>query len=390
MTLDRRKLKRETARVCRQISAFPAMVGEYLTATPWHDRVLRPQQARTAGHVPQTDKVAIYVVFPRHGVQASHVESLRYIASRGYSPVTICNLPLTEPGRAMLAQSSTLLIERANFGYDFGAYREGILAVEEQLPRLRRLVLLNDSCWFPLPGSRDWLSLAEAGDLDYAGAASNYGIDPPDVDRFESLEWSYDDSRRSFHYCSFAISMSRALISDPGFVRFWRGFRLSNAKSRTVRRGEIGLTQWAIKHGFRHGSVFEIGGIDREIAKLDDSALRRHVEQIIIPEHPALRDRLAIILAADAQRGVPRRTLEKLFLTAIARQGMAYTIPAYLHETAGYPFLKKSPIWLDPVAREKTTRMVAGFGAGGESMAAEIRAICRDRGLPTVQTADVV
>lgn len=387
MTLDRRKLKREIARVFRQIAGLPAMAGEYAMATPLHDRTLRPRQVRTSGNVPQADKVAIYVVFPRHGVQATHLESLRYIASRGYSPVTVSNLPLDEANRASLAQLSTVLIERANFGYDFGAYREGILAVEEQLPRLRRLVLLNDSCWFPLPGSRDWLSLAEGSDLDYAGAASNYGIDPPDVDSFESLEWSYDTARRSFHYCSFAISLSRALIADPAFMRFWRGFRLSNAKSRTVRRGEIGLTQWAIRHGYRHGSVFEIDGIDQEIAQLGKSALRRHVEQIIIPEYPLLRDRIAANLGDDPRRGVPRKTLEKLFLTAVARQGMAYTIPAYLHETAGYPFLKKSPVWLDPVARTKTIRMIERFGVEGEAMLAEIRSICRDRGLDAMQAA---
>ncbi len=45
-------------------------------------------------------------------------------------------------------------------------------------------MLLNDSCWFPLPGSKDWLTLAETSGLDYFGAASNYGIDAPEIDRF--------------------------------------------------------------------------------------------------------------------------------------------------------------------------------------------------------------
>lgn len=381
MSLDARRLKREFNRVLRQIAAFPSMTGEYLLATRRHDRLLRPAQVRTIGGVPRTDKAAVYVVFPRHGVQASHCESLRYIASRGYSPVTVSNLPLEPADRAALAELSSLLIERSNFGYDFGGYREGVLSLEAELPTLRRLVLLNDSCWFPLPGSRDWLTLAEESGFDHAGAASNYAIDPPDVARFESLDWRQDRTRRSFHYCSFALSMSAALISDPDFLRFWRDFRLSDAKSRTVRRGEIGLTQWAIRRGHRHGSVFDIDGLDRAIARLDDAALRRHVGQVIIPEHPPLRDMIAAVLADDAARGVPRATLEKLFLMAVARQGMAYTIPAYLYETAGYPFLKKSPVWLDPVARQKTIRFVEGLGADGAGMLAEIAVIVRDRGL---------
>jgi hypothetical protein len=384
MSLDGRKLKREIGRVLRQIAGFSAMAGEYLLATRRHDRTLRPAQVRTIGCVPRTDKAAIYVVFPRHGVQASHAESLRYIASRGYSPVTVSNLALDPADRAALARQSSLLIERANFGYDFGAYREGVLSLEKELPTLRRLVLLNDSCWFPLPGSRDWLTLAEGSGLDYVGAASNYAIDPPDVARFESLEWRQDRTRRSFHYCSFALSMSAALISDPDFLRFWRGFHLSDVKSRTVRRGEIGLTQWAIRRGHRHGSVFEIDGIDGDLARLDHAALRHHAGRIIIPEHSVLRDTIAAFLADDAAGAVPRRTLEKLFLMAVARQGMAYTIPAYLHEAAGYPFLKKSPVWLDPVARQKTIQFVEGFGADGAGMVAEIEAIARDRGLRDV------
>jgi len=375
MIPDRRKLRREFDRVLRQLAAVPAVVGEYLLATRRHDRDMRPAQVRTAGAVARTDKAAVYVVFPRHGVRAGHAESLRYIASRGYSPVTVSNLPLDPADRTALAELSTVLIERSNFGYDFGAYREGVLSLADDLPRLRRLVLLNDSCWFPLPGSRDWLTLAEESGLDYAGAASNYAIDPPDVARFESIEWRQDKRRRSFHYCSFAISLSSALISDPDFLRFWRGFRLSDVKSRTVRRGEIGLTQWAIRRGHRHGSVFDVDHLDRDLARLDDAALRRHVSQVIIPEHTVLRDMFATILADDLAGKVPRRTLEKLFLMAVARQGMAYTIPAYLHETAGYPFLKKSPVRLDTVARQKTIRFVEGFGADGAEMLAEIGAI---------------
>ncbi|WP_210321179.1 rhamnan synthesis F family protein [Aquibium microcysteis] len=378
---DRRKLRREFDRVRRQLAAIPAVAEEYLLATRRHDRDLRPLQLRTAGAVPRRDKAAVFVIFPRHGVQSSHLQSLRYIASRGYSPVTVSNLPLEAADRNALAELSTLLIERSNFGYDFGAYREGVLSLADDLPRLRRLVLLNDSCWFPLPGSRDWLTLAEESGFDYAGAASNYAIDPPDVARFESLSWSQDRTRRSFHYCSFAISLSAALIADPAFLRFWRGFRLSDVKSRTVRRGEIGLTQWAIRRGHRHGSIFDVDHLDRDLARLDDAALRRHVGQVIIPEHTVLRDMFATILADDAAGMVPRRTLEKLFLMAVARQGMAYTIPGYLHETAGYPFLKKSPVWLDPVAREQTIRFVEGLGAEASGMLAEIAAIVRDRGL---------
>lgn len=381
MIADRRKLRREFDRVLRQIAAVPALAGEYFLATRRHDREMRPAQIRSAGGVPRTDKAAVYVLYPRHGVRPGHLDSLRYLVSRGYSPVTISNLPLAPADRDALAELSSLVVERANFGYDFGAYREGVLSLADDLPRLRRLVLVNDSCWFPLPGSRDWLTLAEDSGFDYAGAASNYAIDPPDVARFESLAWSQDRTGRSFHYCSFALSLSSALISDPDFLRFWRGFRLSDVKSRTVRRGEIGLTQWAIRRSHRHGSVFDVDHLDRDLARLDHETLRRHVGRIIIPEHTVLRDMVAAVLADDAAGTVPRRTLEKLFLMAVARQGMAYTIPAYLHETAGYPFLKKSPVWLDPVARQKTIRFVEGLGTDGAGMLAEIGAIVRDRGL---------
>ncbi len=376
--ISRRKLRREALRLLRQATSAPRLLTEFLFATWWHDRISRPRQVRTQGDVPQSAKIAIYLIYPRHGLLDTHVESLRYILSRGYSPVTVCNVFLSQKDRKRLAGLSYRIIERENVGYDFGGYREGVLSIAGDLPALERLVLLNDSCWFPLPGSQDWLSLAESAGLDYVGAASNYGIDAPEIDRFRELDWRYDSTRHSFHYCSFALSLSSRIARDPKFLRFWRRYRLSNQKSRTVRRGEIGLTQWAIRQGYSHGSAFTIDRLDHDLDALDSDRLKEIVNDLVIPEHVILNDKIEELIGEANTKGVDRRTLEKIILTAVASQGMAYSIPQYLIDRQAYSFLKKSPIRLDPRASRKTFEIIDRLGDAGWAMKLEAEAMFKE------------
>ena len=59
----------------------------------------------------------------------SSVCSLNHLQHCGFSPVVIFNAPLILEGLAQLTPISALIIELANFGYDFAAYRDGLRVV---------------------------------------------------------------------------------------------------------------------------------------------------------------------------------------------------------------------------------------------------------------------
>ena len=91
-------------------------------------------------------KVAIYLIFPTSGVQESHLSAIEYIASSGYSPLVVSNLFLGDSDRQEVRSRCWQLIERPNYGFDFGGYRDGVLQLASSLHELTRLVIVNDSC----------------------------------------------------------------------------------------------------------------------------------------------------------------------------------------------------------------------------------------------------
>lgn len=300
----------------------------------------------------------MYLIFPQDGVLASHVTALRYLMQKGYAPVVVSNIPLSGSDSDTIRNLSWMFIERPNFGYDFGGYRDGILKVLELSEHLERLVLLNDSAWFPLPGSKDWLDQAEALQKDFVGAASNYGHPRVDPESFQNIQWSYSTEHKNFHYCSYALMFSGRLLKDAAFARFWKRFPLTNNKKVTVRRGEIGLSQWIMSNGYSHGSTLELTDLDRELSELSAGELRDAVEQLVIPEHP----RLLILKARLLAKNASAKEYRDFILTAVALQGVSYTLASLMHRRKGFAFLKKSPCWLNEEGSDLTLKFAASLG----------------------------
>ncbi len=236
-------------------------------------------------------------------------------------------------------------IERSNFGYDFGGYRDGILSLRQNLSNTKQLVLINDSVWFPISSETDWLDDVDTLGVDFAGAGSNYGIPRVEPTTFRDLTFNYRTDHKNFHYCSFALSCGENILRHPGFLQFWQHFPLSSKKKRTVRHGEIGLTSWVLKHGFTHGETLGVANLRQYLDALDDGRLLEVASQVIVPEDRRMK-RVKDNLRPQMER-LSRDDLTNFILTATARQGASYALAYFSIFELGYPFLKKSPLWLD-------------------------------------------
>ena len=368
MSLPLWKIKRELTRPFLQLRDLPERLGTLFFAQHYYDFVLAPKKKVAQGKIEPSNRVGIYLIFPQNGVLASHREALRYLVANGFSPVVVSNLPLTEADRSDLLQLATLIIERPNFGYDFGGYRDGVLDALKRFDQMDRLVLLNDSAWFPLPGSRNWLEAAEALQLDFVGAASNYGHPRVNPEDYRELRWNYSCDHHNFHYCSFALMLSGQILSDPRFLKFWQKFPLTNNKSVTVRRGEIGLSRWVISRGFSHGTTLDITDLDKDLEAKSHSELQQIAANTLIPEMP----RAKLVKLALNPKNASREDLIGFILTSVARQGISYTQPRLMHQDRGFAFLKKSPLWLDEDASDLTLDL--------------LRDMSRETGDPLAQT----
>ncbi len=341
------KAKREVLRIGRQAVDLPVSVSVWLFSTPYYDLVQARRRHITPGQVPLVKKAAIYLIYPQYGLEQSHHQSLRYLISAGYAPVVVSNLRITPEDRAILLPLCYALIERPNVGYDFGGYRDGVLFLSGHLRRMDRLVLLNDSAWFPLSDAYDWLATAEGSGDDFVGAIWAWAVKHEDPEDYEKGGWIIDKNRRHFHYASFALSISANILARRAFLRFWRRYKLTQDKNLTVRRGEIGLTRWVVRHGYSHSATTELSDLPDLLARMTDGELRDVFDRLISITDPRMV-KFRKSFGEKLESGeASRAQLEKIILCNVARQGASYAIADFLVRKLGFPFLKKSPIWID-------------------------------------------
>ncbi len=360
------KISRELRRLLFQTGGLPKLSFYDPVRRVHYEWVERRRILRRDGVVGLQGKVAIYLIFPKTGLLDSHIAAIEAIANAGYAPLVVSNLPLGEQDRDRVTARAWRYLERPNFGYDFGGYRDAILELEGILFSLQRLVILNDSVWFPLPAARDWISEAETSGLDFVAACSHAtiyqmknrrktGEGASRLPEYQSMVWDYrHQGNRRFHYVSFAQSIAPKALQHKGFIKFWRQLRLSNSKHRTVRRGEVGLTRWVIRAGLKHGATLDAADLPQQLEKLDDQSLRHVAETTISFGHTHTA---GVVAEALKDETLERDALIQLILFVVARQGISYAIPAFT-VASGFAFLKKSPVWEDQRASDITLDVI--------------------------------
>lgn len=310
---------------------------QFAFPSQYNDWILRPQRLQYEGMQPKADKIAIFLIFPTHGVQSSHLHSLRYMVENGYSPLVVSNLPLSVDDIAQIGPLAWRIIQRQNFGYDFGGYRDAVLDLAAQLPLLKRLVFLNDSCWFPLAHRKNWLQHAEQSGYELFGAEQHRSVAPYRA----TGQWRTDPRHRRLFYASFALSIGPNILQHPSHLQFWKRLRLSDGKGRTIRRAEHGYSFWLRRQGFSHGALSTSLNMDQVLGQMSDVAF----------------DRLWVMRrAGDATQkphDAPPNTLQPhddtlrsartaVLLASIANTGIATVLPHFAISDENYPFLKKS------------------------------------------------
>ena len=338
------KLAREARRVAGQVAGLPALALDLALGRWRYDRGPGRLVERHEGRVAATRKAAVVLVFPRRGVLASHTLMLRHLVARGYAPVTVSNAPLAPADLDRLRALSRLVIVRPNIGYDFGGYRDGVLALGDGLAALDRLLLVNDSAWFPLDPGSDWLAGAEALGRGLVGSTTHNGMPRLPVARWHEFRFAHGTRSRDFHYSSFALLFGAEALRDPGFRRFWRRYRLTDGKARTVRRGEIGVTRWAIRRGHSHAAHPPPERVAETLLALPPDAMRRALERSFLIDDGAMHAERAGLLARDDGSEAWRDGAGWFLLACAARRGAAYVLWDHLARI-GYPFLKKTPFW---------------------------------------------
>jgi Rhamnan synthesis protein F len=223
------KIRRELETARQQLQAIPErLIG------PGRQRRLDSQFPNSFrvmnGMAPLGPKVAIFLVYQPRGMSASAVATCRHLGERGYSVVLVANSPLSADDEQALGQWVWRFVERPNFGYDFGGYRDGIRLLWHWSVSPDSLIILNDSVWFPLDRNETMLASMEASSAGFLGALRH--VDLPET-----------DTEHAGIFLSYFFLIKRAVLTSEVFVNYWNGYVSTSNKYLTVRRGERGFSR---------------------------------------------------------------------------------------------------------------------------------------------------
>jgi hypothetical protein len=230
------KVKRELVRLGQQLKAIPEFFWEPF-AIRAHNAAFEKGFPTFEGQVPKLPKVAIVLCFQPKGLAKSFFVTLAHLVENGYSPLVISNSTLTDQDKEKLKASAWRVVERPNFGYDFGGYRDGIFLLRKWNISPDRLVILNDSIWFPVWKGDKLLRYAEESIFDVTGTVLRT------KDSLRYLE-------------SYFFSVNGKLILDEGFNNFWNSLKLTSNKYKVIRRGERGFGAYLDKVHISFGPIF--------------------------------------------------------------------------------------------------------------------------------------
>lgn len=223
------KVRRELETLRQQLQAVPELLIGPMRQR-WLDRRFPSGFRVVDGGARLTNKVAIFLVFQPRGIPASVLATCRHLASKGYAVLMVCNSPVTVRDRENLGNWVWRFVERKNFGYDFGGYRDGIHLLWSWGVSPDTLVILNDSVWFPLRSSESMLDAMEQSPAGFLGALRH--VDDPGA-----------DSEHAGIFLSYFFLIKKSVLSSQVFIDYWKNYVSTSNKYLTVRRGERGFSR---------------------------------------------------------------------------------------------------------------------------------------------------
>ncbi len=229
------KLKREVRRVTLQISQLQWLVyGPALRRI--HDlRKARRIRLHNGTHALAGD-VAVVLIYQPQGLAASLFHTLRHLTRKGFAPLVVSNAPLSAEDAARLKPHCAAIMERPNYGYDFGGYRDGILHLLEHGRDIGAVLVMNDSIWFPLYPDCDLIDRVRGADDDLYGYVMN----------------ARANAHRS-HLQSYFLAFGKRLVASSDFRDYWARLFVTSNKNLVIRRCEIPMTEHFRARGYSIG-----------------------------------------------------------------------------------------------------------------------------------------
>jgi hypothetical protein len=233
------KVRRELRRIGQQL-AFPLVILIEQGYVKSSLRLFPQLQKIWNGQAPLTRDVAIFHTYQPNGLSETSFETVTHLKDKGFSVILVSNAPLSDVARRRLSSLCYRVVQRPNFGYDFGGYQFAIRTFILPAEAPKNLLLVNDSIWFPLFPDTALLDQLRSATFDVTGPVLYKHRTPKHV-----------------HIQTYMIRFSQSAIANPAFRSFWQSYRASRLRVWTIRHGEMRLSEIMRRAGLSVGGLNE-------------------------------------------------------------------------------------------------------------------------------------
>lgn len=216
-----RRLIRQIQDTLRYPNAL--LIVALLTIKPWLQSKMAQNRSWQNREWKSDQPVLLVGIWEKGEVRIDMARLIQQAKQQGAYVVGVNTSRLADPDQS--SDLFDLYVERFNYGRDFGSYKTGVLEIQKRigLANIPRLVFLNDSVYLLEKETPEFLKNMLFSKIDVLGATENFEI------------------RR--HLGSFAISVGNRVLTNSKFLRYWQNYRLSDLRTRVIRRGEMDFTK---------------------------------------------------------------------------------------------------------------------------------------------------
>lgn len=316
------KLKREWKRTKYKL-ALPLLRWQYPRSMRRYDQNKNSQIIITQGKANKIGNVALLLLFQPEGISESTLFSCKALRDAGFSILAVSNAKLSQSDLEKLGQYCFEIMQRPNFGYDFGGYRDGILHLLNSNHSLEKLLVLNDSCWFPTILHDAFLPAVISTKHDLFGAVI-YQTEKP---------------KPRFHILSYAFSFGKLAIQSHFFRTFWEDLVIASDYYWTIYNCERRMAPFFSNHGFSVGSQWSNSQIERVMKELSNEELEDIVDYEIRKD---TKHKISLInlLKREPHDGIWRDSVVKFWRMGYFNDQFYLFHPTLLMKL-GYSFMKK-------------------------------------------------
>jgi hypothetical protein len=290
---------------------------------------------------------AINVIWQPDGTIPWYVLNvLEALKTQEVNTIVVANHDLAPGQLETLRPLCAEILVRGNKGLDFGAYQDAVLHVMRQHSPVGRLVLLNDSVFVFRDGLSELLTALLSDQYEVAAA--------------------YENWERDYHFQSFFIGFSDAVLHDPRVRDFWLRYRPISLRRWRIDHGEVQLSK-VLRIAAK--SFHVVYGVNELIDKLtvgDDWArilgYREFTPKPLRQLFPGDETLLALEEANPEQRALLLRRLKERLSDIFVARAQSHTGAFFFCKFVGSPILKRDLVFREIFSLYEVERMLGELG----------------------------